>query len=152
VDVPVPEAYAAGVREGQQVTFSVPTDPGRRYHAPIARISHEIDQNTRTMQVELDFHNAGIQIAPGAFATVEWPVRRTYATLFVPSSAVATDLQRTFVIRVKEGQAEWVDVKTGATADGKTEIFGDLHLGEVIVANTTDSIRSGSTLSTKSPK
>jgi membrane fusion protein (multidrug efflux system) len=147
VVVPVPEAYVAGVREGQQVTFSVPAYPGRTYRAPIARISHDIDQNTRTMQVELDFQNVGAQITSGTFANVEWPIDRSYLTLFVPSSAVTTDLQRTFVIRVREGKAEWLDVKTGATVKGKIEVFGDLQSGDVVVANATDSIRSDTAVS-----
>ncbi|MGA8767790.1 MAG: efflux RND transporter periplasmic adaptor subunit, partial [Candidatus Acidiferrales bacterium] len=147
VVVPVPEAYAAGVQAGQQVTFSVPAYPGRTYHAPIARISQDISQDTRTMQVELDLHNGDAQITPGTFANVVWPIHRSYTTLFVPSSAVTTDLQRTFVIRVSEGRTEWVDVKTGATVNGKTEVFGDMQPGDVVVANATDSIRSGTSVS-----
>ncbi len=146
VVVPVPEAYVAGVREGQQVSFRVPAYPERSYHAPIARISHDINQNTRTMQVELDFHNAEAQITPGSFANVEWPIQRTYATLFLPASAVTTDLQRTFVIRVRQGKAEWVDVKTGVTMNGKTEVFGDLQPGDIVVRNASDSIRAGTSV------
>ena len=149
VVVPVPEAYVAGVREGQQVAFNVPAYPGRTYRAPIARISHDINQNTRTMQVELDLRNADAQITPGTFANVEWPIHRSYATLFVPSSAVTSDQQRTFIIRVNQGKAEWVDVKTGVTVNGKTEVFGGLQLGEVVMANATDSIRSGTAVSTQ---
>ncbi len=147
VIVPVPEAFAAGVREGQQVTFNVPAFPGRAFHAPIARISHDINQSTRTMQVELDLQNAEIQITPGTFTSVQWPIHRSYATLFVPSTAVTTDLQRTFVIRVRQEKAEWVDVKTGATVNGKIEVFGDLQPGEIVAANATDSIRSGTAVS-----
>jgi membrane fusion protein, multidrug efflux system len=147
VVVPVPEAYAAGVQEDQRVAFSVPAYPGRSYHAPIARVSHAISQNTRTMQVELDLRNADAQITPGSFANVVWPIQRPYPTLFVPSSAVTTDLQRTFVIRVRQGKAEWVDVKPGVTVNGKTEIFGDLHAGDVVVANATDAIRNGTSVS-----
>lgn len=147
VVVPVPEAYAAGVQEGQEVSFTVPTFPGRTYHAPIARISHDISQNTRTMQVELDFRAEEAQIQPGSFASVNWPIHRSYATLFVPSSAVTTDLQRTFVIRVDQGRAQWVDVRTGVTTNGKAEVFGDLRPNDLVVANATDSIRSGTTIS-----
>jgi membrane fusion protein, multidrug efflux system len=147
VVVPVPEAYAAGVQEGQPVRFSVPAYPGRHFQAPIARISHAITQNTRTMQVELDLRNASAQITPGSFANVEWPIHRTYPTLFVPSSAVTTDLQRTFVIRVNQGKAEWVDVQTGVTVNGKTEIFGSIQPGDSVVANATDSIRNGTAVS-----
>jgi membrane fusion protein, multidrug efflux system len=147
VVVPVPEAYVAGVQNGQQVTFTVPAYPGRTFHAPVARISHDIDQKTRTMQVELDFRNADTQITPGTFASAEWPIHRSYATLFVPSSAVTTDLQRTFVIRVQQAKAEWIDVKIGVTVNGKTEVFGDLQSGDIVVANATDSIRSGTSVS-----
>jgi membrane fusion protein, multidrug efflux system len=150
VVVPVPEAYAAGMQEGQQVTFSVPAFPGRSFRAPITRISHAITQNTRTMQVELDSRNTGPQIAPGSFANVDWPIHRTYATLFVPSSAVTTDLQRTFVIRVNQGKAEWVDVQTGVSVNGKTEIFGSIQPGDTVVANATDSLRNGTPVSPQS--
>jgi membrane fusion protein, multidrug efflux system len=56
---------------------------------------------------------------------------------------VAADLQRTFVIRVRDGKAEWVDLQTGATADGKTEVFGNLQANDRAVANATDAIRNG---------
>jgi len=144
--VPVPEQYATGVKEGQAVKFTVPAYPGRTFEAPIARISHAITQNTRTMQVELDVRNADGQITPGSFANAVWPVARTYATLFVPVLAVTTDLQRTFVIRVRDGKAEWVDVQTGATVDGKTEVFGGVQAGDRVVANATDAIRNGASV------
>jgi membrane fusion protein (multidrug efflux system) len=98
------------------------------------------------MQVELDFHNTDAQITPGSFANVEWPIQRSYSTLFVPASAVTTDLQRTFVIRVQQGKAEWVDVKTAVTANGKTEVFGNLKPGDIVVRNATDSIRAGTSI------
>jgi membrane fusion protein, multidrug efflux system len=60
---------------------------------------------------------------------------------------VTTDLQRTFVIRVRQGKAEWVDVQPGVTADGKAEVFGPLQAGDLVVRNATDSIRSGATVS-----
>jgi membrane fusion protein (multidrug efflux system) len=144
--VPVPEAHVAGVTEGQQVTFSVPAYPGRTFQAPIARISQNVNQTTRTMAVELEIKRSAADITPGTFASVEWPVHRSYATLVVPASAITTDLQRTFVIRIREGKAEWVDVKTGMTANGKTEVFGQLQPGDTVVRNATDAIRVGTPL------
>lgn len=147
--VPVPEQYASGVREGQSVAFTVSAYPSQPFHAPIARISHDIAQSTRTMAVELDVHNA--QITPGTFANVQWPVQRTYSTLFVPSAAVTTNLQRTFVIRIRNGKTEWVDVKTGATVNGKTEVFGDLKEGDQVVTPATDELAPGSPVIANQP-
>jgi membrane fusion protein, multidrug efflux system len=144
VVVPVPEAYASGVASGQQVAFSVTGQPGRTFHAPVERISHELSQNTRSMAVELDLRNADAAVTPGAFITVQWPVQRRAATMMVPPSAVTTDLQRTFVIRVRDGKAEWVDVTTGLSANGKIEVFGNLQPGDKVVETATDAIRAGS--------
>ena len=144
--VPVPEAYAAGIREGQQAAFSVPTYPGRTFHAPVARIAHDVAQNTRTMAVELDVRNPDGQITPGSFATVEWPIQRSYPTLFVPATAITTDLQRTFVVRVRQGKAEWVDVTSGVTVNGKTEVFGDVKAGDQVVMRATDELAPGTSV------
>lgn len=148
--VPVPEQYVSGVREGESVAFTIPAYPGQVFYAPIARISHDIDQNTRTMAVELDVRNA--LITPGTFANVQWPVQRGYPTLFVPPTAITTNLQRTFVIRIRDGKADWVDVKTGATADGKTEVFGDLKDGDQVVVPSTDELVPGTSVAVHAAK
>lgn len=147
VVVPVPEDYAAGVPEGTRVDFTVPAFPGRIFHGTIARISHAVDIKTRTMPVELEAANPHAELSPGTFSDVLWPVRRNYATLFVPTSAVATTLEHVFVVRIRDGKAEWVDVKTGASVDKMSEVFGDLHEGDTVAARGTDELRPGTAVS-----
>jgi len=141
--VPVPEYDAAGIPEGTEVSFAVPSYPGRTYRAPIARISGAVDVKTRTMPVELDVRDPRAELDPGTFCEVEWPVRRAYPTLFVPASAVTSDLERSFVIRVRNGQVEWVDVKTGATSGNRIEVFGDLSPGDEVATHGADQLRPG---------
>jgi membrane fusion protein, multidrug efflux system len=145
--VPVPENDVAGVPDGTMVTFTVPSFPGKTFHAPIARISHEVDMKTRTMPVELDVNDPRAELVPGTFSEVEWPIQRTYPTLLVPASAVASDLQRSFVIRVSQNRTEWVDVTTGVRAGNLIEVFGRLHEGDEVAARGTDQLRSGTEVS-----
>jgi membrane fusion protein, multidrug efflux system len=145
--VPVPENDVSGVPEGTVVSFTVPSFPGRTFHAPIARISHEVDVKTRTMPVELDVRDPRAELVPGSFSEVEWPIRRTYPTLVVPISAVASDLQRSFVIRVNQNRAEWVDVTSGAKVGNMIEVFGNLHEGDKVAVRGTDQVRSGTQVS-----
>jgi membrane fusion protein, multidrug efflux system len=149
--VPVPEAYVGDMKTGQQVAFTVPTYPGQTFHAPIARISHNVDLNTRTMPVELDVHSAHGRLSPGNFSNVQWPVHRAAPTMFVPVSAVTNDQQRTFVQRVLNGKAEWVDVVPGLNVSGNTEVFGDLKPGDEVIRNATDAIRPGQQVKTAPP-
>jgi RND family efflux transporter MFP subunit len=139
--VPVPEYDAAGIPEGTEVSFTVPSFPGRVFQAPVARISRAVDVKTRTMPVELDVRDPRAELDPGTFCEVSWPVRRAYPTLFVPASAVANDLERTFVIRVPNNRTEWVDVKTGGTTGNLIEVFGDLREGDQVALRGTDELR-----------
>lgn len=150
--VPVPESSFAALPVGTSVKFTVSAYPTETFQAPIARVSHAIDPRTRTMPVELEVSNATGRLTPGTFCQVQWPIRRSSATHFVPPTAIATNQERTFVIRVAEkgtnaGKAEWVDVKTGASAGNLVEVFGDLNDGDQVVLRASDAIRPGSTVS-----
>lgn len=147
--VPVPEKDVEGISGGTIVTFTVPSFPGRTFHAPIARVSHDVNTKTRTMPVELDVSDPRAELVPGTFCEIDWPVRRNYPTLFVPTSAVASDLQRTFVIRVRQNRTEWVDVTTGARSGNLIEVFGDLHEGDEVALRGTDQLRAGIEVSSR---
>ncbi len=148
--VPVPEAYVGEMQVGQQVAFTVPAYPGQPFQAPITRISHDVDLNTRTMPVELDVRSTDGRLSPGSFSSVQWPVHRAAPTMFVPVSAVTNDQQRTFVERVRNGKAEWVDVVTGLSVNSNIEVFGDLKPGDEVIRNATDAIRPGQQVNTAS--
>jgi membrane fusion protein (multidrug efflux system) len=148
--VPVPQAYVAEMQTGQQAVFSVPAYPGQTFHAPITRISHDVDPNTRTMPVKLDVQSKDGRLSPGSFSTVQWTVHRAAPTMLVPVSAVTNDQQRTFVERVLNGKAEWVDVVTGLSVNGNIEVFGDLKPADEVIRNATDAIRAGQQVKTSS--
>ena len=101
------------------------------------------------MPVELDVANSSGKLAPGMFPEGLWPVERPEPTLFVPASAVARTTERTFVVRVREGKVEWVDVKLGATSGILTEVFGDLGEGDEVAARGTDELRPGTRVNTR---
>jgi len=141
--VPIPEKYVTRMTQGTKVEFSVPAFPNQTFSGSIARIAHSVDTRTRTMPVELDVPNPGRRLASGMFPEVLWPVRRSGSTLFVPSSAVARTTEAVFVVRIRDGNAEWVNVQTGEP-DGKlTEVFGDLREGDDVAVRGTDELHPG---------
>jgi RND family efflux transporter MFP subunit len=147
--VPIPEKYVAGVREGTIVRFSVPAFPNQAFSGKVARIARSVEVKTRTMPVELDVTNTDGRLASGMFPEVLWPVRRSDTTLFVPTSSVARTTEATFVVRIHDGTAEWVNVQTGEV-DGKlVEVYGDVHAGDEVATRGTDELRPGTRVSPK---
>ena len=139
--VPVPEAYTGDLRSGTRIPFSVAAYPGRPFLGTVARIARAVDVATRTMAVEMDVAKGGPGLAPGTFATVKWPLRRVGPSLFVPSASVASTTDRTFVIRIRDGRTEWIDVRTGLTSGMLIEVFGALKAGDEIAGRGTDELR-----------
>lgn len=150
--VPVPEAYTAEIKAGTEISFSVAAYPGQTWSGSVARIAQAVDVNTRTMAVELEVANTDERLAPGTFCQVRWPIRRSGLSLFVPSGSVATTTDRTFVVRIRGGKTEWVDVKTGLTSGPLVEVFGDLRAGDEIAGRGTDEMRPGTEVRARAAK
>ena len=147
--IPVPEAYAGSIAEGAVLPFTVPAYPGEMFTGTVARVAHAIDVKTRTMAVELDVANGNGRLAPGSFVQVRWPVRRHGSSLLVPTGSVATTTGRTFVIRVRNGRTEWIDVKTGLSSGPLVEVFGELRAGDQVAVHGTDELRAGTEVHTR---
>jgi len=88
-------------------------------------------------------------LSPGMYPSVKWPIRRTRPPLLVPKTSVVTTAERTFVVRGRNGKAEWVDVKKGAADGDNIEVMGNLQAGEMVVRRATDEIRDGAALAGK---
>jgi RND family efflux transporter MFP subunit len=144
--VAVPEEDVGSMVVNADVSFTVPSYTGRTFSGRIARTAHSLDQKTRSMPVELDVMNRDGSLAPGMYANVKWPVRRSRAVLMVPRTSVVTTTERTFVIRDQNGAAEWVDVKTGVAEGDLVEVIGNLKAGDKVVRRGTDEIRPGAAL------
>src|SRR5436305_873617 len=144
--VAVPEQDAGAVSRGATVPFRVPAFPERVLTGTVARSAHSLDPKTRTMAVELDVVNRDGSLAPGMYPTVKWPVRSGHAALFVPKTSVVTTTERTFVIRDREGRAEWVDVRKGAADGDLVEVIGNLHAGDRVLRRGSDEVRNGTPL------
>lgn len=141
--VPVPEAYVGTITRGTTVEFRVSAFPDQTFQGVIARPAHSLDMKTRSMLVEMDVNNPKQVLAPGMFAEVQWPVSRAQASLFVPRTAVVRTSERQFVVRVRNGVAEWVDVRRGELNGDVIEVFGDLREGDIVIRRGNDEIRAG---------
>lgn len=141
--VAVPEQWVGAITEGVGASFTVRAYPAERFTATIRRVSHALDPKKRAMAVELDVDNSDSRLAPGMFATVNWPVRRPRATAFVPTTSVVQSTERTFVAKVHSGIIEVVPVERGAQLGDRVEVFGALREGDMVVKRGTDELRTG---------
>lgn len=141
--LPVPEAYTAASPENALVRFSVDAYPGRLFEAKLTRKSGALNLSNRTETWEFVYDNRDKLLKSGMFANASIKFARPAPTFFVPASAVATNLEKRFVIRVKDGKANWVDVRNGVNVNDHQEVFGDLTEGDTLLVRATDEIKAG---------
>jgi membrane fusion protein (multidrug efflux system) len=147
--IAVPELYTAAGNGIKEVAFRVDAYPEKLFTAALARKSGSIDAVTRTELWEFRYNNAGGEIKAGSFAYVKLNLQRKDKSFVLPPTAIATTQERKFVLRVKEGKAEWVDVRQGMSTDKGIEVFGNLNNKDTVVVRATDERKPGSAASWK---
>ncbi len=148
--VAVPEAAVAGVRIGDRIPFSVPAFPDKTLEGVVARPAYALEPKTRTMPVELNYWNRAFdQIKPGMYATVRWPMTRPYDSVFVPESAVRTNLKGSFVVKIEGGAVKQVKVKVGEPMGYMVEVMGDVREGDMVALRASDELTTGERVSVR---
>lgn len=139
--VHIPEAYVSSLPGGDSLNFSTDALVNQTFSAKLSRKSGAIDRTTRTELWEYEFDNRSGAIKSGMYATANLNLGRAESTFKVPNSAVTTTLEGKFVIRVRNGQTEWVDVREGIQMKDGKEIFGELQEGDTLLTRSSDEIK-----------
>ena len=137
----VPEAYTFANSNVSFVHFTVDANPGVVYEAKLSRKAGAINITNRTETWEFIFLNKDNQLMSGMFANSTIKFNRSEQSFIIPSSAIVTNLEKRFVIRLRNGKTQWVDVRNGIIIENKTEIFGSLLEGDTLLVRGTDEIK-----------
>jgi RND family efflux transporter MFP subunit len=143
--ISVPEAYTGYLTDNDKVNFTVKALPNRTFNAQVRRLAGALDNHLRAERTEMDVYSNDKTLLPGMVAEVELPLPAKDSSFIVPSTAIVDGTERLFVIReTADHKAEWVNVQTGRSQDGKTEIFAKgLKDGDRLVKTGTEEIRNG---------
>ena len=142
--VPVPESYAASLKDGMKATLSLPEYPDRKFEATISTTSHAIDQKSRTLLVELIADNKDGALSPGAFARVHFDIPPDPNAMRLPASALLFRDNTLEVATVGlDNRIALKKVRIARDLGTEIEITGGLSVDERIVANPPDSIGDG---------
>ncbi|WP_138476302.1 efflux RND transporter periplasmic adaptor subunit [Dyadobacter bucti] len=142
--VSVPEAYTSHLKNKSQVEFTVRSLPNQTFSASVSRLAGALDVRLRAQRAEMDVSNTDRKLLPGMIAEVSVPLNSDTPTFAVPKSAVLNSPQGIYVIKIVDQKAQWVPVKTGSSSDDKTEVFGDIQEGDVLIKTVTEEIRDQS--------
>jgi len=140
------EYEAANVRLNSPATLTLAYLPGRTFRGRVSYILPQVDPNTRTLKVRIQFDNPGYPLKPEMYGEVEFQTGGT-RKLVVPQTAVLNSGDRQVVFLDRgNGYFEPREVTVGAQTDNRVEILSGLQPGERIVISGNFLIDSESRL------
>lgn len=142
VEFSVPEKYAATLKNGTTVNFSVEGDTNI-YTARVYAKEPAIDPSTRTVKVRATCGNSNNALIPGAFAKLLINLGTMENTIVLPSGTLVAGLNGQNVMLVKNGAATLTPVNIGIRTENNTQITNGITPGDTVIVSGLLTVRNG---------
>lgn len=144
VYVNVPEAYSQLAKPGLTADLTLTEFPGRRFQGKLVRTANAIDQNTRTLLVEIDVDNPTGTLFSGAYAEVHFKVPTAASAVILPVNTLLFRSEGLRVAALTDGHhVELKPITIGHDFGNEVEVVAGLNGDESIVVSPPDSLVSG---------
>ncbi len=135
VHAEVYEFEASFVKKGQEARISLTYDSGTTYKGKIQYIYPFVDQDTRTVRLQIEFPNPELRLKPGMYADIKIEVDAGEG-ITVPRSAVLTTGTRHLVFVDRgNGRFEPRDISVISRSNEYYLVSEGLKEGEVVVTS-----------------
>jgi RND family efflux transporter MFP subunit len=142
--VQVPQSFTAGLTVGMKATFEMPQYPGAQFEATLSHISKSINQNSHSMQVELQADNAAGKFFGGSYCNVHFEIPTDANLVKVPSTALITGNQGTQIATLDSNDKVVLrSVQLGRDLGDSVEVLAGLSPADRIINNPPETLASG---------
>lgn len=139
----VPEARMNLVKKGAEVTFHVPSQPGKDWKGTVKFMSAAVREASRDVVVEATVSNPDRALAPGMFAEVELSLGDEPTTV-VPKNTIVTREGLSHLFVVEDGRAIERVVALGPTKEGVVAITRGVKEGDKVIVAPPPELSNGS--------
>lgn len=137
----IPEKYAAEVKSGSTIDFSV-SGSTKVYTAKIYAIEPEVEVATRTLQVRAIADNTDGNLFPGTFAEIKLPLTIIKNAIVVPTEAIIPVQNGKKVFIANMGKAKEVMVEATTRTDASILILSGLKAGDTLITGGVMSLKN----------
>ncbi|HWY44722.1 MAG TPA: efflux RND transporter periplasmic adaptor subunit [Candidatus Sulfotelmatobacter sp.] len=139
----IPESAAGQIRLGDAVKVRVDALQ-RDFEGKVARFAAALDQQTRTMETEIDFENGDGRLLPGMYTETKLVLRGKKNVLAVPLEAVSRNGSDATVLALNaQNTIEEKHVALGMEDGTRVEILSGVSEGERVIVGNRSQFRAG---------
>lgn len=142
--VHVPQSFTAGLTVGMKATFEMPQYAGAQFEATLSHVSKSINQNSHSMQVELQADNAAGKFFGGSYCNVHFEIPTDANLVKVPSTALITGNQGTQIATLDSNDKVVLkNVQLGRDLGDSVEVLAGLSPADRIINNPPETLAAG---------
>src|SRR5689334_12347163 len=139
-----PQSLSPFIRDGEPASITVSEFPGRQFSGTITRHPDALDQNTRTMLVEVDLANPDHSLYPGMYAEMRTSARVGTTSVAAPDDALIFRDDKVYLPVVRDSRLELIAVSLGHDTGYTVEVSGDgLRPGDLVAMNVGEAAHNG---------
>ena len=144
VFVDVPEALAPEIHDGELAAATSNEYPGREFTGKVARTSRAINEESKTLKVEVDIPNKDFVLLPGMYVKVNFQIRNEQPGLVIPASAIAFRTGGPQVAVVAgDGKVTFRDVDIARDLGDSIELSKGVSADEQVALNISSQVATG---------
>jgi membrane fusion protein, multidrug efflux system len=143
LQVDIPENLSGAMRTGDTISFFTSALPGKKITGHISRKSMNVNAQFRSERVEADVMNSDEMLSPGMYADVVIYSKGNASGFTIPKSALVASTERKYVLAIRSGRIQKVDVTSGNESGSQVEVFGNLNKTDSVMVNASDDIKEG---------
>jgi membrane fusion protein (multidrug efflux system) len=141
--IEVPERYAADLRRGQEVEFTVAAYPDRTFRAEVGFIDPVVQSESRTILIKAMAPNPDQALKTGMFIEARLAVTTRSGAIVVPEDAVQPLRTANVIWAVVDGKASRRVVQLGTRSEGVVEVLSGIEPGEQVVVGGLERMAEG---------
>ncbi|WP_174866031.1 efflux RND transporter periplasmic adaptor subunit [Pectobacterium polaris] len=153
VDVDYPEAQAAQLTIGSDISAASSAWPGKSFHGKVSELLPVLDSTTRTLKARVVLDNPQQQLKPGMYLTVQLSHTQAQPRLAIPQEALLVSGSQNRVL-LSDGSGHFTprNVTVGASLGDWVEILNGLKAGDNVVTSGQFLIDSEASLRSALPQ
>lgn len=139
----VPEREFSRMRPGLPALMAVDALGGEVFMGRVLRVSPALDAGTGTFRVTVAFDDPKERLRAGMFGRLRIVYERREGVPVVPREALIEEDGRVFAFRIRDGRAQRVELRLGASDGPFAEVVSGLELGDRVATVGRQALRDG---------
>jgi RND family efflux transporter MFP subunit len=141
--LPIPESVAAQIHVGQTMKVHVQA-LNQDFEGKVSRFADALNEQTRTMETELDFENRSNRLIPGMYAQAIFAIDQHQGVLTIPLEAVLRtgDGATAFVVN-RQNVIEERRIELAEGSGSRAVVLGGLVEGELVIVGERSAFHVG---------